>query len=81
MKAAKFNECNLTFAKDQPEYNQLPAHHTRNDSGQIVFCWQLTFRERLKLLFTGKLWHSVLTFYQPLQPQRIELAKPQMTQK
>jgi hypothetical protein len=77
-KLVEFKERNLSIAKDQPEYLPLPCHVFDNDdSGKIAFCWQLTLIERLKVLFTGKLWHQVLTFKQPLQPQMLCVKKPE----
>lgn len=78
MKAIEFEEQTVVYAKDQPEYAPLPAHCRLNDQGEIVVCWKLTFRERVKLLFTGKLWHSIYTFNRALQPQLLEVDKPRM---
>jgi hypothetical protein len=66
MKPIKFKESNVTFAENQKEYLPLPAF--RNNDGEVISCWKITFLERIKLLFTGKLWLSCLTFNQPLQP-------------
>ena len=63
MKPIKFKEQNCTFAKDQPEYQQLPAFKNKNIEGiPVVSCWKLSFIERLRILFTGKLWVNLLTF-------------------
>lgn len=79
MKLIEFPEQTVVIAKDQPEYLPLPAWRRPHDaSGEIVCCWQLSFRNRLKLLFTGKIWHSILTFNQPLQPQLLQVDKPEM---
>ena len=79
MKLIVFKEVNTTYAEDQPEYRPLPAYKYTNDAeGRIVCCWGLSFFERVKLLFTGKLWHSILTFNQPLQPQLLQIDKPAM---
>ncbi|HYG22738.1 MAG TPA: hypothetical protein VEH04_08155 [Verrucomicrobiae bacterium] len=75
----EFPEQTVVIAKDQPEYRPLPAYRFRNDpEGKIICCWKLTMIGRIKLLFTGKLWHQVLTFNGPLQPQLITLEKPEM---
>lgn len=71
-----FPESNVTYAKDQPEYRPLPCK--QYDDGRIVFCWRLTFVQRLTVLFTGRLWHQVQTFGQPLQPQLLESKKPNL---
>jgi len=68
MKPIKFKESNIVFAENQPEYLPLPAY--KNDKGDVISCWQLSFKERIKILFTGKIWFYILTFNHPLQPQR-----------
>lgn len=79
MKLVEFPEQTVVIAKDQPEYLPLPAHRFAGDpQGRIACCWQLTWRERLGILFSGKLWHQVLTFNQPLQPQLLTVEKPDM---
>ncbi|MBU2685696.1 MAG: hypothetical protein KKF27_20835 [Gammaproteobacteria bacterium] len=74
MKIIKFRECNVTFAEDQPEYLPLPA--LKMPDGQVISCWNLTIIERLKVLLTGKIWLSVLTFNKPLQPLLMATDKP-----
>lgn len=66
MSPIKFKEQNVTYAENQPEYLPLPAHRT--PEGEVIFCQQLTLRERFKILWTGKMWVSLLTFNQPLTP-------------
>ena len=78
MNLIDFKEVTTVYAKDQPEYLPLPAHQHKDPEDRITFCWQLTWRERLKVLVTGKLWHSVLTFWKPLQPQMLSTEKPLM---
>ena len=74
----EFSEQTVVYAKDQPEYLPLPAHQFHDAQGRIAFCWQLSLRERLKVLLTGRVWHQVLTFNQPLQPQILEVDMPDM---
>jgi len=79
MKLINFPEQNTIYAKDQPQYLPLPAHKFKNDpSGEIVCCWKLTLKERIKVLFSGKIWHSILTFNNSLQPQKLTIEKPKM---
>lgn len=78
MKLIEFPEQTVVIAKDQPEYNPLPAHQFRDAEGRIACCWQLTWRERFAVLFNGKVWHQILTFNQPLQPQLLTVDKPEM---
>ena len=79
MKTIEFKEQTVVIAKDQPEYLPLPAHQFNDKDGRIAFCWKLTWREKLKVLFTGVIWEQVLTFNKPLQPQKLETAKPEMS--
>ena len=74
MTPVSFPEQTVVFAKDQPEYLPLPAHV--DEHGCVTFCWQLSWRDRLRLLVTGKLWHQVLTFGRPLQPQKLSAECP-----
>ena len=74
MKPIKFTEQNCVYAKDQPEYLPLPVHKT--EDGMVVSCWALTWRERLRVLLTGRMWWSVLTFNHPLQPQSPQVESP-----
>ncbi len=79
MELIEFPEQSVVYAKDQPQYRPLPAYVApRDPEGRIICCWSLTWRERLKLLFTGRIWHHILTFRQPLQPQLLEVEKPEM---
>lgn len=68
MKPIEFKEQNVVYAKDQPEYVPLPAFKSDDPMGQVVSCWKLSFTERLRVLFTGKLWVSLATFHKPLTP-------------
>ena len=74
MTPIEFPQQTTIIAKDQPEYIPLPAHITKE--GEVITCWQLTRRERWRLLLSGKLWWSVLTFNRPLQPQRPYVDSP-----
>lgn len=69
-----FKQHNIVYAKDQPEYVPLPAHVS--DEGIATFCWRLSWRERMRILFTGEIWHQVMTFRQPLQPHKLTCETP-----
>ena len=75
MKLIKFKECNIVFAENQPEYQQMPALIFK-DKGEVVSCWKLSIAEKFKILFTGRIWISVLTFNRPLQPLLVMVSKP-----
>ena len=70
MKPIEFEEQNAVLAEEQDEYLSLPVHVCENDmQGRVISCWKLSWKERVKLLFTGKIWWMQLTFNTPLQPQ------------
>lgn len=78
MKTIPFKGQNVVIAENQPEYIPIPACYFQPDPyGRIVFCWQLTLRERLWLLVTGVIWHTVMTMNKPLQPQLMDLTRPE----
>lgn len=71
-----FPEKTADIAKDQPEYLTLPAWIEPNFPGRVVSCWSLSWKERIRVLFTGRLWLSQLTFGENLQPQLPSVEKP-----
>lgn len=75
MKPKQFKEANVTFAKDQPEYIPLPAFRKESPQGEVITCWQLSFKERLRILFKGEIWLSMLTFNKPLTPSFLTTKK------
>lgn len=68
MKPIEFKGQNIIFAKDQPEYQPLPALILENETGEVISCWRLSLKERIKILFTGKMWLSLMSFNKPLTP-------------
>jgi len=77
MNPVSFPEQTVVIAENQSEYMSLPAHRTPDDpEGRVICCWRLSFRERLRVLVTGQIWHYVLTFGEPLQPQILQTEDP-----
>lgn len=68
MKPVKFKEQNCTFAEDQPEYIPLPALKLNTDMGEVISCWRLSLKERIQVLFLGRIWLSLAMFGRPLTP-------------
>lgn len=64
----------IIYAKDQPQYKPLPAFRWKD--GTVVTKWHLSFKERIKLLFSGHIYLTLKTFNQPLQPVRLTLIEP-----
>lgn len=66
MKPIEFPGYNIIIAKDQPQYQPLPA--IRLPDGEVITCWELTKEEIEIIKTTGKLYLKQLTFNKPLQP-------------
>ncbi|GAG52146.1 unnamed protein product [marine sediment metagenome] len=73
MKPIEFPEQTMVWAEDQEPYLPLPAY---TDARQTISCWQLTWRERLRVLFSGRLWLRLCNFGKPLQPQSLQTESP-----
>lgn len=81
MKAIQFPGVNADIGENQEEYNTLPAF-----VGEIPFaegtaigltcCFEFTQEEISEIVRTGVIWHTVLTFGNPLQPQLMTAQKP-----
>lgn len=69
-----FPQTNVEFAKDQPEYQALPACVT--EDGMVISCWQLSPAEIAEVQRTGVIWLKQLTFFQKLQPQLPQVENP-----
>ena len=73
MKAIDFPQSNVVYAKNQPEYLQLPVYRTIDTDGIVTSCYEVTLWEAIKLLCGAKIWLSVMTMNKPLQPQCLEV--------
>ena len=68
MKPIDFPQVTHTLAKDQPQYQDLPIAKLPGDEGIAISQWQLSIKEKFKIVFTGKLWLKQLTFHRQYQP-------------
>ena len=76
MKPLNFKEQNKIYAEHQKEYLPLPVYEDDLQGGRVFSCWGLTILERIKILFTGKLWINILNFKKPLQPIKPSVDSP-----
>ena len=81
MKPVEFKEQNIVIAKDQPEYIPLPAHIVNETQTRIITVWQMSFFERFRVLFTGRIILSLMTFGKPVQPIHMVTNKWKMLNK
>jgi len=68
----------VVLAKDQPEYIPLPVACINYADGATsrISRYKLSWRERLRVMWTGTIWWEQLTFGTPLQPQKMHLQEP-----
>ena len=78
MKPIKFKEQNIVYAENQPKYLPLPAFKNESPQGEVISCWQLSFIERMRILFTGKIWVCLLSFNKPLTPSFFSTKKSEL---
>lgn len=69
MTPKKFKESNVVYGEGQKEYLPLPARLEAGPEGIVITKWRLSFIERIRVLFTGTIWLSQMSFRKPLQPQ------------
>ena len=47
-----------------PEVYDLPVY--KNEEGQSLSCWKMTWKERLEVLLTGRVWLWVIGHHPPV---------------
>lgn len=75
MTPSDFPESSGSHGDTQPQYLTLPTHISE-DGTMVTSCWHLSWGDRLRLLWTGRLWLQQLTFGNSLQPQLPHSNKP-----
>jgi hypothetical protein len=68
MKPIEFKEQNTIYGKKQSEYKPLPAVRIDSPEGEVISCWELSLVEKIRVLFTGKVWISQMSFNRPISP-------------
>lgn len=69
----------VNWGKDIGIYAAVPVHMFHGDArGRMCCCWKLTWLERVQVLFTGRIWHVMVTYGQPVPPQYLSPIKPYM---
>lgn len=65
MKPVPFREQNILFKPPEGMEDRVSDLPAFKGEGQVISCWALGLRERIRLLFTGRLWFSVMGNDQP----------------
>ena len=66
MKAIEFPQMTAKIAEDQPQYQTLPAHIS--DEGIVTAYFELDAKEREQVAENGKIYLSIHTMNNLLQP-------------
>ena len=64
------------IAKDQEEYDDLPAYRYDDKEGTVLVRWKLSWRERLHVLWTGDIYMFMNTFWKAVQPVMLQTERP-----
>lgn len=73
MTSVDFKDSNVKFAEEQDNYITLPALRLNDQNDTIITCWRLSWHERIKCLFTGRIWMSEMNFNRALTPRYFSL--------
>jgi hypothetical protein len=66
MKSIKFEEANTVYGKDSHGNVAMYALKFETPKGQVISCWELSSKERWRILLTGKLWMMTLSQNKPI---------------
>ena len=70
MQVVKFDKCNTVIGASNDE--SLPAYKdTKSSEAGFVICYRLSFLDRIKILFKGRLFVSIITFGDAVQPTTV----------
>ena len=78
MSPINFKYQNVIIAENQPEYQPLPALKLNTQEGEVISCWRMSIKERIKALFTGKVWLSLLTFNKDVTPSYLSVNRKEI---
>jgi hypothetical protein len=79
MQPVKFPQKNFTYTapSDMPDCGDLPCYRIAAQAGtppQAISCWKASFWERVKILFLGRVWLTMLQSSHP--PVELSLTNP-----
>lgn len=67
-------EFEITYAKDQPEYNPLRTLRSRTEKAAVLSRWSLTPEQRKAVADGADIFLELWTFGRPLQPIRMAVS-------
>ena len=76
MNPIEFKEHNMWLTKPKTMTDEeCSGLHVFSDDKQFISCWKMSLKDRIKSLFTGKIWLSVLSG-KICHPVRVDIDKP-----
>ena len=76
MTPIEWKHSTIKIAETQDEYITLPAHIEKGGNGTVTTCWRASIRDRIRILFKGRVYLQLLTFNRPLQPLIMQTTDP-----
>lgn len=70
------DDAHIVIKGNGQEIKDLIVLPLNDDRGTIVSRWKFTWRERFRLFWTGQIFLSQLTFYDDIQPVRLDSESP-----
>ena len=65
----------LFLQKTNQTINPCQLKCDDTDGIPVISCWKLTFKERIILLITEKIWMNLVSFGKPLTPSHLSVNK------
>jgi hypothetical protein len=56
----------------------LPALRIDSVEGEVISCWKMSFKERIKVLFFGRVWMSLMSFNKPFTPSYLAVNRKEV---
>lgn len=69
-----FPQSNIVIGRGQEEYDEIPA--LLDSDSVITSCWRLSEEEIARVMKTGVIWVSQITFGRKFQPQVLLVDPP-----
>lgn len=80
LKHPAFQMPETLVAKDQPEYDPMPAMVSRGQYGMVTTRWKPSLIERLILIFGGSVYVQMMRFGKGVTPIKVMVDEPPIDQ-
>lgn len=68
----------INFKESNGKHQGIPTLKFRTAHGEVISCWKGSLWERVKFLFTGKLWLAVISNNQPMPKNYFTIHKKEL---